>query len=99
MSIRQFPSLRRLLVTWSLLSAVLSALLGGALSTPVHAQTLGLAQVLEAARQNLDVSIAQQNLAAAQADVVSQNLTDVFGQRGQRQPRYRGWRFWPKEHR
>jgi cobalt-zinc-cadmium efflux system outer membrane protein len=71
MSIRQFPSSRRQLVTWSLLSGVLSALLGGALITPVHAQTLGLAQVLEAARQNLDVSIAQQNLAAAQADVVS----------------------------
>jgi cobalt-zinc-cadmium efflux system outer membrane protein len=45
--------------------------LGGALGIEVHAQTLGLAQVLEAARQNLDVSAAQQNLAAAQADVVS----------------------------
>jgi cobalt-zinc-cadmium efflux system outer membrane protein len=71
MSIRQFPTSRRLLVTGSLWGAVLSALLGGALGIEVHAQTLGLAQVLEAARQNLDVSAAQQNLAAAQADVVS----------------------------
>jgi hypothetical protein len=39
--------------------------------TQAKAQTLGLAQVLEAARQNLDVSTAQQILAAAQADVVS----------------------------
>lgn len=52
---------------WSLLIAIL----GGSLGTQVHAQTLGLAQVLEAARQNFDVSIAQQSLAAAQADVVS----------------------------
>ena len=63
MSIRQFPSLRRFLFAWFLLTIALCA--------QVHAQTLGLAQVLEAARQNLDVSIAQQNLAAAQADVVS----------------------------
>ena len=63
MSIRQFPSLRRFLFAWFLLTTALCA--------QVHGQTLGLAQVLEAARQNLDVSIAQQNLAAAQADVVS----------------------------
>jgi cobalt-zinc-cadmium efflux system outer membrane protein len=46
-------------------------LLTAAFCAQAQAQTLGLAQVLEAARQNLDVSIAQQNLAAAQADVVS----------------------------
>jgi len=45
--------------------------LPAALGAQVYAQTLGLAQVLEAARQNLDVSMAQQSLAAAQADVVS----------------------------
>jgi outer membrane protein, heavy metal efflux system len=63
MSIRQFHSLRRSFLTGFLLTVLWSA--------HVQAQTLGLAQVLEAARQNLDVSIAQQNLAAAQADVVS----------------------------
>lgn len=63
MSIRQFPPLRRLLLALLVLPA--------ALGTQVYAQTLGLAQVLEAARQNLDVSMAQQSLAAAQADVVS----------------------------
>ena len=63
MSIRQFPILRRLLLALFLLTAAIGA--------QAQAQTLGLAQVLEAARQNLDVSIAQQNLAAAQADVVS----------------------------
>lgn len=63
MSIRQFPILRRLLLALLLLTAAIGA--------QAQAQTLGLAQVLEAARQNLDVSIAQQNLAAAQADVVS----------------------------
>jgi len=46
-------------------------LLTAAFCAQAQAQTLGLAQVLEAARQNLDVSIAKQNLAAAQADVVS----------------------------
>ena len=63
MSIRQFPTLRRRLLALLLLTAAFCA--------QAQAQTLGLAQVLEAARQNLDVSIAQQNLAAAQADVVS----------------------------
>ena len=63
MSIRQFPILRRLLLALFLLTAAIGA--------QAQAQTLDLAQVLEAARQNLDVSIAQQNLAAAQADVVS----------------------------
>lgn len=63
MSIRQFPPLRRPLLALLWLTA--------ALGIQVQAQTLGLAQVLEAARQNLDVSISQQNLAAAQADVVS----------------------------
>jgi len=63
MSIRQFPFLRRPLLAWCLVAA--------AYSTQTHAQTLGLSQVLEAARQNLDVSIAQQNLAAAQADIVA----------------------------
>jgi len=63
MSIRQFPTLRRRLLALLLLTAAFCA--------QAQAQTLGLAQVLEAARQNLDVSIAKQNLAAAQADVVS----------------------------
>jgi cobalt-zinc-cadmium efflux system outer membrane protein len=65
MSIRQFPTLRRRLLALLLLTAAFCA--------QAQAQTLGLAQVLEAARQNLDVSIAKQNLAAAQADVVSAN--------------------------
>ena len=52
---------------WSLSCALLCAIC----CAQAQAQTLGLAQVLEAARQNLDVSVAQQSLAAAQADVVS----------------------------
>ena len=63
MSIRHFPTLRRRLLALLLITAAFCA--------QAQAQTLGLAQVLEAARQNLDVSIAKQNLAAAQADVVS----------------------------
>jgi hypothetical protein len=73
MSIRQNlrPRLHVQLRTATLTTALALALCGGLAHAQTKADTLGLTQVLEAARNNFDVSLSRQSLEAAKSDVLA----------------------------
>jgi len=73
MSIRQNlrPRLPVQLRTAALVTALALGVSGGLAHAQTTTETLGLAQVLEAARNNLDVSLSRQSLEAAKSDVLA----------------------------
>ena len=73
MSIRQNlrPRLPVQLRTAALVTALALGVGGGLAHAQTTTQTLGLAQVLEAARNNFDVSLSRQSLEAAKSDVLA----------------------------
>lgn len=73
MSIRQNlrPRLHVQLRTATLTTALTLALCSGLAHAQTKADTLGLTQVLEAARNNFDVSLSRQSLEAAKSDVLA----------------------------